>query len=45
MTATAHASGAWCWQRSQFGHSQGIARCRSPRVVVARGVFIAPIGR
>jgi hypothetical protein len=44
MTATAHASGAWCWRRSQFSHSHGVARCR-PRVVVAGDVFMAPIGR
>jgi hypothetical protein len=45
MTATAHASGAWCWQRSQFSHSHGVARCRSPSVVVARNVFMAGIRR
>jgi len=40
MTATAHASGAWCWHRSQFNQSHGVARCRSPSVVVARRGFI-----
>ena len=45
MTATAHASGASCWHRSQFSHSHGVARCRSPRVVVARGVFMGGIRR
>jgi hypothetical protein len=32
MTATAQASGAWCWQRSHQSHTQGVARCSSPRV-------------
>ena len=45
ITATAHASGPWCWQRSQLSHSQGVARCRSPSVVLARGVFMPEIGR
>jgi hypothetical protein len=45
MTATAHASGAWCWQRSQFGQSHGVARRRSPSVVAARGVFMKRIER
>ena len=45
MTATAHGSGAWCSHRSQFSHSQGVARCRSPSVVVAQGVFMGGIGR
>jgi hypothetical protein len=29
----------------QFNHSQGVARCRSPSVVVARGVFMGGIRR
>jgi hypothetical protein len=32
MTATAQASGAWCWQRSHHNHTQGVDRCSSPRV-------------
>jgi SOS response associated peptidase (SRAP) len=32
MTATAQASGAWCWQRSHQSHTQGVARCSSPSV-------------
>jgi hypothetical protein len=38
MTATAHGSGAW--QRSQFSHSHGVTRCKSPRVVFAWGGFM-----
>jgi hypothetical protein len=32
MTATAQASGAWCWQRSHHSHTQGVVRCSSPSV-------------
>jgi hypothetical protein len=35
ITGTAHASGAWCGHFSQLTHTHGVARCKSPRVVVA----------
>jgi hypothetical protein len=31
MTATAQASGAWCWQRLHQSHTHGVARCGSPQ--------------
>jgi hypothetical protein len=40
MTATAQASGAWCWQRSHQSHTQGVARCRSPRVGIGPGCMV-----
>jgi hypothetical protein len=35
----------WCWHRSQLSHSHGVARCRSPSMVVAPGVFMGTIRR
>jgi hypothetical protein len=32
ITATAHANGALCWQRSQYIQTHGVDRCRSPSV-------------
>jgi hypothetical protein len=32
MTATAQASGAWCWHLSHQSHTQGVALCSSPKV-------------
>jgi hypothetical protein len=41
MTATAQASGAWCWQRSHQSHTQGVAPCSSPRVGIGPGCMRA----
>src|SRR5215469_16236995 len=39
MTATAQASGAWCWQRSHQSH-QGVACRSSPRVGAGPGCIM-----
>ena len=37
LTAAAQASGAWCGHFSQLSYTNGVARCKSPNVVRARG--------
>jgi hypothetical protein len=47
MTATTHASGAWCWQRSQFSHSHGVVQIaeRGGGAERLHGRYSTPAGR
>ena len=40
MTATAQASGAWCWHRSHQSHTHGVVRCSSPKVGIGPGCIV-----